>query len=107
MTDLLAQYNNPKLWKLDESQLPRKVYVSVPMDISGGMLWKREPAGPRKLTYTSGEYEIRAVSYGKTGRSYTVWRQGVELPLSLTGLLREAKARAVENARGEDRMNVA
>lgn len=98
------QYDNPKLWVLvDDTHGKDYVSVAAPEPIE----WKRAPAGPRKLIYTSGEYEIRAVSYGKTGRSYTVWRQGVELPLSLTGLLRDAKARAVKNARGEDRMHVA
>ena len=117
MSDALAQYQNEKLWQLDESQLPTKVYVSVPVDISGGMLWKREHAtvnGRDVMIYRSGEYEIHGVEYGNrrpdggiARRTYTVWRQGVELSLSFTGSLRQAKDYAAANAQGRHRVNVA
>lgn len=101
---MTSQYENPKLWKRVGSATGKR-YASVPAEVP--KTWKREH-GLGVMIYRSGEYELRGrcVS-GSRRRHWTVWRQGVELPLSLTGLLREARARAEENARGEDRMNVA
>lgn len=100
------QYDDPKLWKL-VSDKAGKDYVSAPAAVP-------ERWSPRSIKnavvdlviYVSGEYEIRGHRYG-TRRSYTVWRNGVELPLSFTGQLKDAKERAVKNARGEDRMHLA
>jgi len=102
-----TQYDNPKLWALVSDEAG-KDYVSVAAPVPEA--WKRlrywPGFTPGQVRYTSGEYEIRGRAYG-TRRSYTVWRQGVELPLTLTGSLAEAKARAVNNANGLDRMHVA
>ncbi len=104
---MTTQYDNPKLWVLVSDEWG-KDYVSVAAPVP--RFWTRTRGWPEQdvLLYTSesGEYEIRGHKYG-TRRSYTVWRQGVELPLSLTTLLVEAKARAVNNARGLDRLHVA
>lgn len=51
--------------------------------------------------YVCGEYEIRRFPYGQTSHSYTVYRQG-EVIGRLYGRLKDAKARAQCNARGED-----
>lgn len=122
MSDLLDQYKNEKLWHLDRSKLPAKIYVSVPIEprpnTAGSMGWGRGDrrhlsTGRDVVVYTSGEYEIRGEEYARRTngtvyrRSYVVWRQGVELPLSFTGSLREAKSYAWRNARGEHRVNVA
>lgn len=104
---MTTQYDNPKLWVLVSDEWG-KDYVSVATTVPKS--WARTRGWPDQdiLLYTceSGEYEIRGHKYG-TRRSYTVWRQGVELPLTLTGSLRDAKARAVNNANGLDRMHVA
>jgi hypothetical protein len=99
----MSQYDNPKLWVLVSDERG-KDYVSVAAAVPEKWTRARWPAG--ELRYASGEYEIRGLPYG-TRRSYTVWRQGVELPLSITGSLKDAKERAAKNARGEDRTHVA
>lgn len=99
------QYDNPKLWKL----VSYKGYVSVPAEVP--TRWSQRSIKSALIDvviYVSGEYEIRGYAPSTARRrSYTVYRQGVELPLSFTGLLRIAKDRAVKNARGEDRMHLA
>lgn len=121
MSDLLDQYDNPKLWKLTVDPYGAKIYVSVPIEPKpanpGAMGWKREhtTAGGRDvMIYTSGEYEIHGQEYGNrrpdgsvSRRAWTVRRQGVELSLSFTGSLRHAKTYAAINARGGHRVNVA
>lgn len=106
-----VQYDNPKLWTL-VSDKAGKDYVSVPTEVPWN--WPRELPGALndipahvKFAYVCGEYMIYTFKYGSTGTSYTVLRQGVELPLSLYGRLKDAKGRARQNARGEDRMHLA
>lgn len=108
-----SQYDNPKLWTLVSDEAG-KDYVSTAAPEP--LAWRRERRVQGffdVMVYTSGNYEIRGHESGRDSdnnvvrRSYTVWRQGVELPLSLTSRLRDAKARALKNARGEDRMHVA
>jgi len=106
---MTTQYDNPKLWACVPGTRG-KDYVSVAAPIHDRMEWRRvrywPGFKPGEIRYVSGEYEIRGLPYG-TRRSYTVWRQGVELPLSITGSLKDAKERAAKNARGEDRVHVA
>jgi hypothetical protein len=104
---MTSQYDNPKLW----ARVPGtrgKDYVSVAAPVPEA--WKRLRYWPGfevgQVRYVSGEYEIRGRVYG-TRKSYTVWRQGAELDLSIASRLKDAKARAVKNANGEDRMHVA
>lgn len=99
------QYDNPNLWRL-VSDKGGKDYASV--KTVEPVVWVRETRQGNILAYRCGEYEIIGRVYGKMDRRvYIVRRLGVELPLSFTGLLRDAKARAVKNSRGEDRMHLA
>jgi hypothetical protein len=98
----MNQYDNRKLWVLVSDEAG-KDYVSVAAPVPE--TWNLEIDGKGRITYVSGQYTIRR-GLG-TRRSYTVLRQGVELSLSLTGSLAVAKARAVKNAHGLDRMHVA
>ena len=100
---MTTQYENPKLWTL-ASDKAGKDYVSVPAALSSK--WAYEKRADGTIVRTSGEYEIIGVPYGNM-RTYTVRRQGVELPLSFTGSLMGAKAHAAKNAAGKDRMHVA
>lgn len=93
-----APYDNEKHWQTEDGRL----FLSVPTTEPAA--WKRKYRQDGKLIYTSGDYTI--VRHKADG-PYNVYRDGVELPLSFTGLLKIAKERAVKNARGEDRMHVA
>jgi hypothetical protein len=83
------------------------MHVSVPTGVPEIWIQRRVGAG---LSYFSQDevYEIRRRAYGKTQWSYTLLRDGVELPLaSIYSRLMDAKERAVKNARGQDRVGVA
>ena len=77
-------------------------YVSVPTTVP--VKWARAYDEHGKLCYGSGEYQIVREPYGSR-HTYTVYRDGEELSLSWTSSLRDAKARAVINARGNDVFN--
>lgn len=99
------QYDNPKLWELVDA-VGGRTYQSVPT--VEPVVWRREALAGGVMVYRCGDYEIRGRLIGKADRrSYTVWRHGVELPLSFTGRLHIAQERARLNARGLDRMHVA
>lgn len=80
-------------------------YTSVPAPIP--VDWKRVRNDKGQLVYLSYPYTILREVYGATRYTYTVFRDGVELPLSFTGSLWHAKDRAVVNAAGRDVVNVA
>lgn len=104
----MDQLENPALWTTIPREDGGKRYVSVPTEIPKTWTRLHSMVTPGLLTYSAGEYVIRGeLVSGTKRRHYTVWRQGVELPLSFTGSLRDAKRRAMKNALGEDRMNVA
>ena len=104
------QYGNEKLWAL-VSEDRGKTHSSVPTTVPE--FWKRERCRDVArdldlMTYTSGEYEIRGLAWGPSGRrQWRVFRQDVELPHAVYASLREAKFRARSNARGHDRTHVA
>jgi hypothetical protein len=98
----LDQYDNPKLWTLTDER-PGRQYASVPT--ARPVNWKQQ-LGLRKLAYTSGEYAIVRNTAGRSV-TYTLFRLDVELPLGFYSRLKDAKARAVKNAAGKDRMRVA
>lgn len=93
---------DPNQWMSEDGHL----HVSVPAGVPNGP-WKRGDDGRQTLIYKQGEYVIKGKRYGVSRRCYEVYRNGHLLPLSLTGRLSDAKARAIRNARGEDRVNVA
>lgn len=95
-----APYDNEKHWTTTDGHR----FTSVPTERPGP--WKRVRVGD-DLIYSSGAYEIIGRPYGKARRTYTVYRDGVELALSFTSSLRDAKMHAEINAAGRDRMNVA
>lgn len=80
-------------------------YTSVPAPIP--VTWKRVRNDKGQLVYVSYPFTIVRERYGKTGCAFTftVFRDGVELPLSFTGSLWHAKDRAVVNAAGRDVVN--
>lgn len=78
-------------------------YTSIPTDIPE--VWVREKDKDGCITYTSGEYVIeRADSRGRP--QFSAYRQAVSIGM-IFGKLKDAKAHAVKNARGEDVVNVA
>ena len=89
-------------WTTEDGHMHTSVPTAVPVT------WRahRLVSG---LVYISGDavYSIRRRSYG-TKHSYAVLREGVELPLGgIYSRLKDAKARAVQNASGLDTVNVA
>jgi hypothetical protein len=81
------------------------LHTSVPAEVP--VAWRAHYLASG-LVYMSGVYAIRRRSYGWTKYSYAVLREGVELPLGGTySRLKDAKERAVKNAEGKDRVNVA
>lgn len=102
-----APYDSKENWTTEDGHQ----FTSVPTEKPGP--WKRVRVGA-DLIYSSGAYEIIGRPYGDASRrngagrrTYTVYRDGVELPLSFTGSLRTAKTEAVINADGRGRINVA
>lgn len=90
-------------WTSEDGHL----HVSVPTAVP--TIWIRRGTGS-EMSYLSqdGTYEIRHRAYGKTQWTYTLLRDGVELPLaSIYSRLMDAKERAIKNARGQDRVGVA
>lgn len=87
-------------------------YTSIPTDIPE--VWVREKDEDGYITYTSGEYVIERTDsrgwppeYGFGGRpQFSVYRQTVSIGM-MFGKLKDAKAHAVKNARGEDVVSVA
>lgn len=94
-------YANIKHWRTTDGHLHLSVPTAVPA------AWARRIDDKGRLVYVSGDYEIVRDRYGATRYTYTVFRDGIELSSSFTGLLREAKAYAVKNARGKHQVNVA
>lgn len=93
-------YANIKHWRTTDGHR----YVSVPTHVP--TVWDREYDEKGRLVYKASDYTIVREKPGYYA-SYTVRRDGIELPLSFTGLLREAKKYAVRNATGEHVVNVA
>lgn len=104
MSQALAIYENEQHWIL-KPEGNVKVYWSVPTTVPD--VWHSGLNERGQMVHTSGAYEIRRLYCNGSKRHYAVYRDGVELPLSYTALLYVAKARAVKNALGKDRMNVA
>lgn len=98
----MSQYDNRKLWVL-VSDAAGKDYVSVAAPVPE--VWETKFDARGRIMHVSGQYVIRRGLGAR--RSYTVFRQGVELSLSLTSSLAVAKARAVKNAHGLDKVHVA
>lgn len=95
-----AEYRNRRHWTTTDGHLHTSVPTTVPVD------WKQKYTDDG-LTYVSGPYSIRRDPYCRTGYTYTVYRDGVDLGLAFYSRLRDAKARAVTNAEGRDVVNVA
>jgi hypothetical protein len=95
-----------KIWKQvsnDKGTTYRSIPTTVPEHwTQAGGNYKGIPV----LVYVSGEYAIRREPYGKLSWSYTVLRQGAVIG-ELYGRLKDAKARAEQNARGEDTIHFA
>lgn len=98
---------NRNMWTTDDGHL----YRSIPTDIP--QRWERRiDDEDDTITYASGEYEIERVDTrrhpdGFGGCLYfTLTRQTVALHFPFSRL-KDAKAHAVKNARGEDVVNVA
>lgn len=81
------------------------MHVSVPSEVP--KLWEKTYVGVH-LAYVSGPFTIVRSPYVGRRCTYSVQRDRVELPLGgLYSRLKDAKDRAVKNAEGRDRMNVA
>jgi hypothetical protein len=92
---------NPRHWSTTDGHHFVSVPAPVPTDWNRG----RDIAG--NLVYARDPYRIVRRLHGRSSWSYTVFRDGVELGLSLTSSLAEAKDRAVRNAEGRDTVDVA
>jgi hypothetical protein len=87
-------------WTTEDGHLHTSVPAEVPL------AWRAHFLASG-LVYMSGVYAIRRRSYG-TKYSYAVLREGVQLPIGgVYSRLKDAKERAVKNAEGRDRVNVA
>ncbi len=99
---------DPKIWNLVDTR-SGKTYRSIPTAVptrwtpsNSGSQWN----GTARAHWHGGEYEIVQEPYGKRF-SYTLKRKGIRLPLATYPRLKDAKARAELNARGEDSHHVA
>lgn len=91
---------NAKHWSTKDGHR----HVSIPTEVPEA--WKQRYTD-KGLIYFSGDYKIIREPYASR-HTYAVWRNEEELPLgSLYGRLKDAKARAVKNAMGNDVMNMA
>lgn len=99
----LSEWTNEKHWIKQDAH----TYVSVPVSINLFEKWKRGYDGRGRLTYKLGPYIIVRKPYGEHRFTYTVLRDCLELPLSFTGLLSQAKKHAAKNAAGLEIWNVA
>ena len=93
------KYANEKHWTTTDGHR----YASVPAKLDEK--WARAVSGGG-LHYFNGPYKIVSNDKGHR-RSYRVYRDNILLPLSFHSLLRDAKAYAEKNARGEFVINVA
>lgn len=93
-------YANTKHWRTTDGHR----YTSVPTHVP--TVWDRETDEKGRLVYKASDYTIVRDKVGYYCH-YTVFRDGIELPLSFTGLLREAKKYAAKNAEGRYVVNVA
>ncbi len=91
------------IWRLTGDQ-HGKTYVSISTEHP--KTWKRRTAGLGWLVYSSGPYTITREPYGVSGWSYMVKRNGHRL-FGLYSRLKDAKAYAEKNARGEEIVHVA
>lgn len=92
---------DPRHWATTDGHRYTSIPTTVPAE------WRRIRNDEGHLTYLAGAYTIVRRPYGRASWSYTVYRDGIELRLSLTAMLHAAKERAVENAEGRDVVNVA
>lgn len=98
-------FANEKHWrKIDDGRFGNR-YASVPVELPPAGLSTPDDTGTRAW----GPYEIRRRPYGQSTRhyTYTIYRDGIELPLSFTGSLDRAINHVERNAAGEDTWNVA
>lgn len=98
MTAQLAPGYDPRHWTTTDGHR----HTSVPTAVPTAWKQKHDDSG---LVYISGAYSIHRTRYGR-GWLYGIARDGVELRCSYSRL-RDAKDRAVNNARGRDVVNVA
>jgi hypothetical protein len=97
-----------KIWKQvsnDKGTTYRSIPTTVPEHWVMGSQYDASNMKPL-LLHASGEYTIRRRPYGAGSWSYTVLRQGAVIG-ELYGRLKDAKARAEQNARGEDTIHFA
>lgn len=101
MTAQLAPGYDPRHWTTTDGH--RHVSVPAPEPL----VWTRMTNDAGRLVYVSGAYSIVRTIGPNGSRTFVVYRDGIELCLSFTGMLWCAKDRALTNARGRDVVNVA
>jgi hypothetical protein len=106
--DEVSEGPSAKIWEQvsnDRGTTYRSIPAAVPEHWTMGSQYDASNMKPL-LLHVSGEYVIRRRPYGAGSWSYTVLRQGVVIG-ELYGRLKDAKARAEQNARGEDTIHFA
>jgi len=101
VTAQLAPGYDPRHWATTDGRRHTSVPAPVPT------VWTRMTNDRGQLTYVSGSYSIVRTVGPNGSRTFVVYRDGIELSLSFTGMLWYAKERAVKNAEGRDVVNVA
>lgn len=101
MSAQLAPGYDPRHWTTTDGH--RHVSVPAPEPL----VWTRRHNDKGQLVYVSGAYSIVRTIGPNGSRTFVVYRDGIELRLSVTGMLWFAKERAVVNAQGRDVFNYA
>lgn len=101
MSAQLAPGYDPRHWTTTDGHRHTSVPAPVPT------AWRQTHNDRGQLVYLSGAYSIVRWCGRHGSRTYDVFRDGIELSLARYGRLRDAKDRAVKNARGRDVVNVA
>jgi len=92
------------IWQTTDGHLHTSIPTTVP-----GPRWQPTESGSFdqwRITYVSRDYSIRRIPHG-SGFVYDLYRGKVRINLAPHPRLKDAKAHAVRNAQGLDRVNVA
>jgi hypothetical protein len=101
MSAQLAPGYDPRHWATTDGHRHTSVPAPEPL------VWKRTRNDQGQLVYLSSCYSIVRTVGPNGSRTFVVYRDGIKLSLSFTGMLWCAKERAVVNAQGRDVVNVA
>jgi hypothetical protein len=94
------------IWHSADGHLHTSIPTTVPSRWTPASTGRNDQLGREQLVYVSGDYVIKRESRGRSAWTYVLHRNRVPIGLGASRL-KDAKAHAVKNARGEETVNVA